>query len=40
MSEELREQVRRRYAQVALAVQQQERSDCCGDGCGCGPDGE
>lgn len=40
MSQELREQVRRHYAQAALAVQQQQQADCCGDGCGYGADGE
>lgn len=39
LSQELREQVRRRYAQAALAVHQQQQAGC-GDGCGCGPDGE
>ncbi|MFN2555863.1 MAG: arsenite methyltransferase [Nitriliruptorales bacterium] len=41
MSQELREQVRRGYAQAALTVQQQQQqAGCCGDGCGCGPHGE
>ncbi len=40
MSQELREQVRRRYAQAALAVQQQRQAGCCGEGCGCTSVGE
>ncbi|MDP8929255.1 MAG: arsenite methyltransferase [Actinomycetota bacterium] len=39
MSQELREQVRRRYAQAALAVQQQQPG-CCGEDCGCASDVE
>ncbi|MDQ3931215.1 MAG: arsenite methyltransferase [Actinomycetota bacterium] len=40
MSQELREQVRRRYAQAALAVGQEQQASCCGEGCGCGADVE
>ncbi|MDP8960202.1 MAG: arsenite methyltransferase [Actinomycetota bacterium] len=36
MSQELREQVRRRYAQAALAVGEPQQAGCCGEDCGCG----
>ena len=32
MGEELRDEVRRRYAGVALSVREGERSGCCGEG--------
>jgi hypothetical protein len=32
VGEELRDEVRRRYAGVALSVREGERSGCCGEG--------
>jgi hypothetical protein len=38
MGEELKEQVRRRYADVALAVQGMGKASCCGSYSCCGSD--
>ena len=37
MSEDLKEQVRKKYAELAAATQESEGASCCGPTCGCGP---
>ena len=37
MGDELKEQVRKKYAELAVATQVNEGSSCCGSSCGCGP---
>ena len=36
MSEEMREQVRRKYAELAVASRGSDEASCCGTSCGCG----
>jgi arsenite methyltransferase len=38
MSEELKERVRKKYAELAVASQEGGDASCCGSSCGCGPD--
>ncbi len=38
MGEDLKEQVRKKYAELAVASQEGEDASCCGSSCGCGPD--
>ena len=38
MGEDLKEQVRKKYAELAVATQEGEGASCCGSSCGCGPD--
>ena len=38
MSEDLKERVRKKYAQLAVASQEGRDASCCGSSCGCGPD--
>jgi arsenite methyltransferase len=37
MSEDLKERVRKKYAQLAVASQEGGDASCCGSSCGCGP---
>ncbi|MFN2452441.1 MAG: methyltransferase domain-containing protein, partial [Candidatus Dormibacteria bacterium] len=41
-TDRVREEVRSKYAALAVAVatDQADGSACCGDGCGCGPEGK
>jgi arsenite methyltransferase len=38
MSEDLKERVRKKYAELAVASQEGGDASCCGASCGCGPD--
>jgi SAM-dependent methyltransferase len=37
MGEDLKERVRKKYAELAVASQESEGASCCGSSCGCGP---